>query len=179
MLDCYMAWNVDYTLRMARLIEPYRIRWIEECLPPDDYEGYAEITAKITSTTVATGEHEYTRWGFKELIARRCCHVIQPDLAWMGGITEALKVAAIASAWGIDVIPHAGGLQPWALHFIAAQVNCPMAECVVIGGEDSRSIGSIYPHLQGIPLPENGYINPSDTPGIGVTLAPGSLEEEG
>jgi L-rhamnonate dehydratase len=46
MLDCYMAWTVDYTLRMTRLLEPYRVRWIEECLPPDDLAGYAELTAK-------------------------------------------------------------------------------------------------------------------------------------
>lgn len=173
MLDCYMAWNVDYTVQMARHLEPYRIRWIEECLPPDDYDGYAFLTHTIHSTTIATGEHEYTRWGFKELIARGCCHIIQPDLAWMGGITEALKVAAIASAWHIDVIPHAGGLQPWALHFIAARVNCPLAECVVIGNPgDEEPLRSMFPYLDGVPLPEDGFIRPFDEPGVGVTLNP-------
>ncbi len=177
MLDCYMAWNVEYTLRMARLLEPFRVRWLEECLPPDDYDGYAEITAKIDSTTIATGEHEFTRWGFKELIARRCCHILQPDLAWVGGITEARKIAAMASAWGLEVIPHAGGLQPWALHFIASQVNCPWAECVVIGnpGEESP-IRSLYPYFHGVPVPEKGYIRPSDQPGIGHEMDPQWLE---
>lgn len=178
MLDCYMAWNVEYTIRMAKLLEPYHVRWIEECLPPDDYEGYAEITARIDSTTVATGEHEYTRWGFKELIARHCCHILQPDLVWVGGITEARKITAMASAWGLDVIPHAGGLQPWALHFIASQVNCPYAECVVIGnqGEDD-AVRTLYPFLRGVPLPQAGFINPTDTPGIGVTVDPDWLAE--
>lgn len=178
MLDCYMAWNVEYTVRIARLLEPYRVRWIEECLPPDDYEGYAELARRIDSTTVATGEHEYTRWGFKELIARRCCHILQPDLAWVGGITEARKIAAMASAWGLEVIPHAGGLQPWALHFIASQVNCPQAECVVIGNAgESEPVRSLYPFLHGVPLPQNGAINPTDTPGIGVTVDPEWLAE--
>jgi L-rhamnonate dehydratase len=178
MLDCYMAWNVEYTVRMARLLEPYNIRWIEECLPPDDYEGYAEITARIDSTTVATGEHEYTRWGYKELISRRCCHILQPDLAWVGGISEARKIAGMASAWGLDVIPHAGGLQPWGLHFIASQVNCPLAECVVIGNQgEPDAVRSMYPFLEGVPLPVDGLIAPSDEPGIGVSVNPDWLLE--
>jgi L-rhamnonate dehydratase len=170
MLDCYMAWNVDYTLRMIRLLEPIGIRWIEECLPPDDYEGYAELTTK-SSIPVATGEHEYTRWGFKELIARRCCHVLQPDLAWVGGITETRKIAAMASAWGLDVIPHAGGLQPWGLHLILSQVNCPLAEWVVIGNPgEADPIRPLYPFFDGAPVPINGVIRPSDAPGIGITV---------
>ena len=170
MLDCYMAWNVDYTLRMTRLIEPYRIRWVEECLPPDDFEGYAELTAK-SLVPVATGEHEYTRWGYKELIGRRCCHILQPDLAWVGGITEAKKIAAMASAWGLDVIPHGGGLHPWGLHFILSTVNCPLAEWVVIGNEgEADPIRPLFPYLDGAPIPVDGVIRPTDTPGIGVTV---------
>lgn len=178
MLDCYMAWNVEYTVQMARHLEPYRLRWIEECLPPDDYDGYAFLTQHIHSTTIATGEHEYTRWGFKELISRGCCQILQPDLAWVGGITEARKVAAMASAWGLDVIPHAGGLQPWALHFVASQVNSPWAECVVIGNEgEDDPVRSLYPYLRGVPMPENGVIRPSDLPGVGVEVNPEWLGE--
>jgi len=177
MLDCYMAWTVDYTLRMTRLLEPYRIRWVEEVLPPDDYEGYAELTAK-SSVPIATGEHEYTRWGYRELIGRRCCHILQPDLAWVGGISEARKIAAMASAWGIDVIPHAGGLQPWSVHFIASTVNCPLAECVVIGNAgEENPIRSGVPYLSGAPLPIDGRISPSDAPGIGVTPVAERLDE--
>lgn len=176
MLDCYMAWNVEYTIRMAKMLEPYRVRWIEECLPPDDYDGYAALTRTIDSTAVATGEHEYTRWGFKELISRECCHILQPDLNWCGGITEARKITAMASAWGLDVIPHAGGLQPWALHFIASQPNCPMAECVVIGNKsDAEPLRSLYPYMIGVPLAQDGYIRPTDTPGLGIELDPAWL----
>jgi L-alanine-DL-glutamate epimerase-like enolase superfamily enzyme len=177
MLDCYMAWNVEYTLRMARLLEPLRVRWIEEALPPDDYEGYSELTARIDSTVIATGEHEYTRWGFRELIARRCCHILQPDLAWVGGITEARKVAALASAWGLDVIPHAGGLQPWTLHFIASTVNAPWAECVVVGNPgDAQPLRGLYPVLKGVPLAQDGVIAPADAPGVGVEVDATYLE---
>ncbi len=170
MLDCYMAWSVDYTLRMSRLCEPLGVRWIEESLPPDDYDGYAEITAK-SNIPIATGEHEYTRWGYQQLISKRCCHILQPDLAWVGGISEAKKIAGMASAWGLDVIPHAGGLHPWSLHFMISTVNCPQAEWVVIGnpGENDASRNR-YPYLSGVPEPVNGIIRPSDAPGIGVTV---------
>jgi L-rhamnonate dehydratase len=175
MLDCYMAWNVDYTLRMARAMEPYRVRWIEESLPPDDYEGYAEITAR-SEVPIATGEHEYTRWGFKELIARRCCHILQPDLMWVGGISEARKITAMASAWGLDVIPHGGGLHPWGVHFMTSQVNCPLAEWVVVGNEgEENPIRPLFPYLDGAPVPENGSIKPTETPGLGISVREGWL----
>jgi L-rhamnonate dehydratase len=175
MLDCYMAWNVDYTLRMARAMEPYRVRWIEESLPPDDYEGYAEITAK-SEVPIATGEHEYTRWGFKELIARRCCHILQPDLMWVGGISEARKITAMASAWGLDVIPHGGGLHPWGVHFMTSQVNCPLAEWVVVGNQgEENPIRPLFPYLDGAPVPENGSIRPTETPGLGISVREGWL----
>jgi L-rhamnonate dehydratase len=175
MLDCYMAWNVDYTLRMAHACEPYRVRWIEESLPPDDYEGYAEITAK-SPVAIATGEHEFTRWGHKELIARRCCHILQPDVMWVGGISELKKIAAMASAWGIDVIPHGGGLHPWALHVIQSTVNCPLVEWVVVGNEgEENSIRPLFPYLDGAPVPVDGRIRASDAPGAGVTVRDGWL----
>ncbi|HYI25538.1 MAG TPA: enolase C-terminal domain-like protein [Thermomicrobiales bacterium] len=177
MLDCYMAWSVDYTLRMSRLAEPLGVRWIEESLPPDDFDGYAEITAK-SDVPIATGEHEYTRWGYRELIGRRCCHILQPDLAWVGGISEAKKIAAMASAWGIDVIPHAGGLHPWALHFIASTVNTPLAEWVVIGNQgEENPIRPLFPYLDGAPVPVDGRISPTDSPGIGVSPIAERLDE--
>ena len=153
MLDCYMAWDVEFTLRMAEALRPARPRWIEECLPPDDYEGYAEITRKVEGMAVATGEHEYTRWGFGELLSRRCCHIVQPDLSWCGGISEARKIAALAGAHGVPVIPHAGGLQPWGIHWLAAQATMPWAEYVVIANRSDGALRPLFPFLRGVPQP--------------------------
>lgn len=179
MLDCYMAWDVEYTLRMAELVRPYRVRWIEECLPPDDYEGYAELTRRVEEMAVATGEHEYTRWGFRELVERRCCHIIQPDVAWCGGITEMRRIAALASARYVPVIPHAGGLQPWGIHWMAAQQpSVPLAEYVVIASREDGVLRPLYPYFQGVPQPENGVLRPSDAPGIGVEVDPAWLVDE-
>jgi L-rhamnonate dehydratase len=68
MVDCFMSWDVAYTLRFPRAVRQYDLRWIEEPLPPDDIDGYGRLRRAITWTQIATGEHEYTRWGFAHLL---------------------------------------------------------------------------------------------------------------
>ena len=80
MIDCYMSLTVPYAIELARRCEPYNIKWIEETLPPDEYEGYARIKEKVCSTLLTTGEHEYTRYGFRMLLEKKCCDVLQPDI---------------------------------------------------------------------------------------------------
>lgn len=178
MVDCFMGWDVDYTIRMAKLLEPFRVLWLEECLLPDDYDGYAFLTAHITSTKIATGEHEYTRWGFQRLVRGRCCHILQPDLAWVGGISEAKKVAAIASAWGLEVAPHAAGDQPWAVHYMASTTGLGWAECLNPGDTAADNVTTRrYPYFTGAPLVIDGVIAPTDSPGIGIDIDPALVSE--
>ena len=174
MLDCYMAWTVEYTLRMAEMLEPYRLRWIEEFLPPDDIEGYAEVRRTVRRMATATGEHEYTRYGFRELIDRKAADILQPDINWVGGLSEAIKICHMASAAGLPVIPHSGG-NPWGLHLIMANVNCPLAETFV---EPGVRVEDEPPGLLlGAPRPKDGYIVPSDAPGFGLTLNEEAFEK--
>ncbi len=72
MLDCWMAWTERYTLEMAEMLAPLRVYWMEECLQPHDYAGFGRLNAEIKSTRIATGEHEYTRYGFRQLLEHRC-----------------------------------------------------------------------------------------------------------
>ena len=162
MLDCWMGWDVDYTLEMADRLAPYRLKWIEEPLIADDYDGYARLTAEVKTTRIATGEHEFTRYGFKELIDRRAAHILQPDITWCGGITEAKKICAMAAAHRIPVIPHRGG-EVWGLHLVMAE-QCPMAE-LLMGSEGVPR----DPGVTGVPEPQEGYLRPFDRPGFGVT----------
>ncbi|MCY0909980.1 MAG: hypothetical protein OWR62_16525, partial [Sulfobacillus thermotolerans] len=166
MLDCYMAWDVNYTLRMIDAVEPLGVRWVEEPLPPDDYHGYEQLGKYSTPVAIATGEHEHTRWGFRELIETGGVTILQPDLAWVGGISETRKICAMASAYGLQVIPHAGGLSAAGLHLIKSQVNVPFAEWVRTWDRDKGRPMSV---IRGIPDPENGAINPSDDPGLGMS----------
>jgi len=175
MVDCFMSWDVAYTIRFARAVREYDLRWIEEALPPDDYDGYARLRRAINWTQIATGEHEYTRWGFAQLLGVHGADVIQPDVTWAGGITEVRRIAALASARGVSVVPHAGVLQPWTVHLMAATPNCPLAETVVFGAGDRRPEASIRSEI----IVERGRVRPNETPGAGVApnIDPTSLPE--
>jgi L-rhamnonate dehydratase len=131
MLDCWMSWTIPYAVKMAKKIERYEPMWLEEPLIPDDIDGYAELRGK-TEIPIAGGEHEYTRWGSRELLKRRAVDVLQMDVTWAGGITEMRKICALASAEGIPVIPHAGWAEPaQAVTFSHPLHVCPMIEYLV------------------------------------------------
>ena len=128
MIDCYMSLTVPYTVELARRIDrevPGGVKWLEEFLPPDDYDGYAEVKRRVSTTLLTTGEHEYTRHGYRLLLEKRCADVLQPDITWVGGITEARRVVALASAFDVPVIPH--GSSVFSYHLQYAFPSCPMA----------------------------------------------------
>ena len=172
-IDCYMSLTVPYTIELARRIDrevPGGVKWIEEHLPPDDYEGYAEVKRKAEHWTLFTcGEHEYTRYGFRQLIEKKCCDLLQPDITWLGGITEARRVCALAAAYDMPVIPH--GSSVYSYHLQYAFQNCPIAEFLIM----SPKADKIQPYFGNLfkdePLPKDGYIvlDPSK-PGFGCTL---------
>ena len=172
MLDCYMALTVPYAIKLAKALEPYGLKWIEEFLPPDDYEGYAEVRRALAGSSVltTTGEHEYTRYGFRKLIADRAVDVLQPDITWLGGLTEARRVVAMAAAYDIPVVPH--GSSVYSYHLQYAYNNTPLAEFINL----SPNADKISPYFGGLfadePLPENGFIDIAklSKPGFGVTL---------
>ena len=98
---------------------------------PDDIDGHAEIRRNV-DIPIATGEHEYTRWGAMELLKREAVDILQMDVTWAGGITEMRKVCALASAEGIPVIPHAGWSEPaQSVTFSNPEYVCPMIEYLI------------------------------------------------
>ncbi|MFO0980384.1 MAG: L-rhamnonate dehydratase [Planctomycetota bacterium] len=168
MFDCYMALDVPYTIELCRAIEPYQFRWVEEFLPPDDYDGYAQVRAAVRSTRLTTGEHEYTRFGFRELLRRHCADILQPDLMWCGGLSEALKIAALAATEKVEVVPHGSGA--YSYHFVLATSNAPFAEFLVMSPSADRIVPVLGNLFTGEPLPENGFIAVSERPGFGVDI---------
>ena len=168
-LDCYMSLTLPYAIELARALAPFDLHWIEECLPPDDYDGYAALKAAVGHLClVTTGEHEYTRYGFRELIARKCADILQPDFNWVGGLTEARRIVAMASAYDIPVIPH--GSSVFSYHLQYANTNCPIAEFLVMSPQADK-ISPIFGELfKNEPLPVNGYLDLPETPGWGVEL---------
>src|ERR1700704_6112035 len=107
MADAYMGWTLDYAKRMLPLLEPFHLRWLEEPVIPDDIHGYAELRSR-GQIPIAGGEPEFTVYGFRDLLEARAVDYIQFDTNRVGGLTQARKIAALAEAPSIPVIPHAG-----------------------------------------------------------------------
>jgi L-alanine-DL-glutamate epimerase-like enolase superfamily enzyme len=166
MADAYMGWDSSYAIAMLRRLEDLDLAWVEEPLLPDDVPGYRRLRSSI-STPIAAGEHEFTRWGFRELIERQSVDVLQPDVNRMGGITEALKVWALASAYGLPVVPHSP--QSHNAHLIISHLNSPLIEYFPRGA--LRTGYLLYQELfDGEPDAAAGYVELSDRPGLGITV---------
>jgi L-alanine-DL-glutamate epimerase-like enolase superfamily enzyme len=171
MLDCWMSWNVPYTIEMARRLVPYHPRWLEEPVLPDKIPQYAEIR-RNSPIPISGGEHEYTRWGLKALMDAGAVDVLQPDIYWAGGITEMLKICAIASAYDLPVIPH-GHSVPASVHLIASQpvTTCPLLEYLV-------KWNTIHQFFLKDPIkPENGEVTLPTGPGMGMALDEDKIQE--
>jgi len=125
MADAYMGWTLDYAKRMLPLLEPFNLRWLEEPVIPDDIHGYAELKS-YGRVPIAGGEHEFTLHGFRDLLEARAVDYIQFDTNRVGGLTQARKIAALAEAYQVPVIPHAGQMHNY--HVVMASLNSPMAE---------------------------------------------------
>ena len=173
MYDCWMALDVDYATRLAHACHEHGLKWIEEAISPDDYWGYAALKRNVPKgMLVTTGEHEATRWGFRMLLEMDCCDIIQPDVGWCGGLTELLKISALADAHGKLVIPH--GSSVYSYHFVVTRHNSPFAEFLMMHPGPTEVVPMFAPQLLGEPVPENGRLRASalDQPGFGVTLNP-------
>jgi L-alanine-DL-glutamate epimerase-like enolase superfamily enzyme len=172
MLDAWMSWDVPYTIQMATLIAEYQPRWIEEPVLPDKIEQYAQIRRR-SPVAIAGGEHEYTRWGIKQLLDAEAVDVIQADTYWAGGITEMQKICTVASTYDIPVIPH-GHSTPANAHLIASQpeLTCPLLEYLVKWNQ-------VHQHFLKEPLhPVNGIVTVPDGPGMGTDLDPETFESD-
>ena len=170
MIDCVGAWDVEYTLEMARRLAPYRIRFIEEPLLSHDVDGYARLRRAIDSTLIACGEHVYTRYNVRPLLEAGAVDILQPDVRWTGGLSELIKIVDLASAYNVPVMPHRGGMA-WSLHAIVARPECPLAEGLVLTEQEASC--SLF---TGEPVPVDGMLSASDTPGFGLTLQRDRLE---
>ena len=164
MFDCWQAMDVPYVVKLAEQIAPYQPRWLEECVMPDRLDSYRRLRERI-SIPLAGAEHEYTRWGFKRFIDAGALDILQPDIYWCGGLSETLKIAALATAHDLVLIPH-GHSSGATLHFTLAQspIHTPYQEYLV-------KWNSIHQHFLRDPVvPAAGYLSLPEEPGLGMEL---------
>lgn len=171
MLDCWQTFDVDYTVRLAEALRPYRLRWIEEALPPDSLDAHRELRRRVPWQAFAAGEHWHGTAIFQYAAAHHLVDVFQPDVNWVGGLTPVIKIAAIAEAAGIDLILHAGALTPYGQHASLALPAIPMAESFIATPPGLLPVHGPW-SLPGQGVAEGRWMVVPDAPGFGIQLDP-------
>ena len=168
-LDCWLSQDVEHLVRLAEMLRPYRLKWIEDYLPADDWAGYAQVRQRLPWQTLASGEHWYLPRTFAQALDGRFVDILQPDVLWAGGITAGVKICHLAEAAGVSVIAHAGMNYPYGQHLSFAMP-------AIVWGERSESVSppGVPLHemtlLPGTPAIQDGYLVPSDAPGFGIEV---------
>lgn len=174
MIDANHAYNLREAIQLARAVEPYNIYWFEEPLSPEYYGQYEELRKK-TSISIAGGECEYLRFGFYALLHSKSVDIAQPDICSTGGLTEAKRIAVLASVYGVEVVPHT-----WGTGIAIAAASHFMYNLDILPGRLKAPAGYIeYDQTEnGLRdelttsdlIFENGEITISDSPGLGVEI---------
>jgi L-rhamnonate dehydratase len=175
MLDCWMAFDVEFAVRLAERLRPYRLKWIEDCLIPEDFDGFAEMRRRLPWMGLATGEHWYALPPFFHAAKHALVDIFQPDIEWVGGLTACVKICHIAEAAGRSVMLHAGmntlygqhltyamPAAVWGEYFVHAPPGVPLAQIVTIPGT---------------PAPQNGIVRPPEAPGFGMQITTEWIEK--
>ena len=173
MCDAHGTYSVAAAKRFCRMVEDCDLMWFEEPVTADDKHGCAQVRA-ATSIPIATGESEFTRFDFRELAELRAVDVFQPDLAICGGITEAMRIAAIAAAFNIRLAPHLWTGAP----AFAAGMHVAAASPAGFILEYSLGANPLLHELIAERFSvENGHIEIPERPGLGITVQENFVRE--
>jgi len=162
MFDAFMGWDYNYAIQWAKAVEHLSPRWLEEPFHPDKVGSFAQLSDQ-TSIPIASGEHFYGRWEVTHFLEKHAIQVVQADPEWCGGVSELVKMCAIASAFDAHVIPHGHNLHA-AMHVVASQspMTCPLVEFLI------QKMSYYYMFEKYVPTPVNGVLSLPETPGFGI-----------
>jgi L-alanine-DL-glutamate epimerase-like enolase superfamily enzyme len=166
MVDAHGTWSPREARRFARKVEACDLAWLEEPVSPENIDGQAEVRAS-TDIPIAAGESEQTRFAFRDLIAAAAVDICQPDPAIAGGLTETLRICALAATHGLTVAPHLWG---GAVLFTAGLHLCVATPCATTL-EFSRGENPLLNDLteESYALVD-GHVSAPTKPGLGLTL---------
>lgn len=170
MFDAFMGWTVQYATRMVQALEPLNPTWMEEPVPPERVGEFRRLRA-ASRVPLATGEHVYTRWQTKELLVNEAVDFLQNDPDWTGGISELVKICALASAFEVPFVAHGHSLLA-ALHVAGAQspATVPMVEYLI-----RHQPAKQFFHAP-VYEPQNGMVALPELPGLGLVLDESRIE---
>ena len=166
MADAHGTFNVPEAKRFCRGVEDSNLYWFEEPISPDNKLGTAEVRAS-TVTPIAAGESEFTRFNIRELIEQQALDVVQPDSAIIGGISEALRISALAATYQLELAPHCWGSAFSFMAGVTIAFTSPSAAIIEfsLGGNPM-----MYDLVNENITVQKGRIEKPDQPGLGLTV---------
>ncbi|MDR2456459.1 MAG: mandelate racemase/muconate lactonizing enzyme family protein [Deltaproteobacteria bacterium] len=167
LVDANESWTYLEAWDFIQRVKDFDVFWLEEPVAPDDLDGYAWLSER-SPIPIAAGENEYTRYGFRDLIDRRAVHVVQPDVTRVGGISEWIKVSAMAAARKLNCIPHA--VHEIHVSLACAVSNSPFIEIFPKDQYLQTFIGELLLRPEVHSVDQGGYIRAPQEPGLGLAL---------
>ncbi|HXI17650.1 MAG TPA: mandelate racemase/muconate lactonizing enzyme family protein, partial [Chloroflexota bacterium] len=168
-LEMHSVWNLPSAIRIAKAVEPFDPMWFEDPIRMDNLDALAAFKASTHIPTVAS-ETLATRYAFREMLEKRAVSIVMLDCGWVGGLSEARKIASMAEAHHIPIAPHdcTGPVN------YVADVHLDFAVTNVYVQETVRAyIHGWYAELvTALPRIERGYVYPPEGPGLGTALKP-------
>jgi L-alanine-DL-glutamate epimerase-like enolase superfamily enzyme len=175
MVEMHCMWNLPSALRVARAVEPYEPFWFEDPVPMDNIDALAEFRH---STRIATTASELvaTRWGFREMFEKQAMTICMFDISWVGGISEAKRVASMAESYRMPIAPHDCVGPVTFFHSVQLSLNAPNA----LIQETVRAYNATWYKdiVTSLPRVEGGFAYPPEGPGAGATLKDEFLQDK-
>jgi L-alanine-DL-glutamate epimerase-like enolase superfamily enzyme len=166
-IDCHGQFDLPSAITLAKAIEDVRLLWLEEPVPAENVDALAQVRAS-TSTVICTGENQYTRWDFLELLQKQAVDVIMPDLAKAGGVMEAKRIADIADAHYVPIAPHNVSSPIGMMAAVHAMASVPNFLVLEFHGREISWWEDLYDGDK--PFIRDGWVHVPDRPGMGVEL---------
>jgi len=171
-LECHARFDVETGIQICRLMEPFRLMWVEEPIPSDDVDAMLRIRNN-TRVPIAAGENIYSRFGYREFLEKEALSIIQPDMSKTGGLLESRKIASMAEVYSVPVAPH-GVASPLAT-MAYAHVSATIPNLMIL--EWAHYLNKQYTSLTDPVSLKDGFLEVSDKPGIGVNLNDAAVNE--
>lgn len=171
-LECHARYDVETAIQLCRLLEPFRLMWVEEPIPSDDVDAMLRVRNN-TRVPIAAGENIYSRYGYRPFLEKEALSIIQPDMSKTGGLLESRRIASMAEVYSIPVAPH-GVASPLAT-MAYAHVCATMPNFMIL--EWTYYLNQQYTALTDPVALKDGFLAVSDKPGIGVTLNDDAVKE--
>lgn len=175
LVDVNGTWDVDTAIEQLKRWEPYDVYWLEEPVPPEDIPGYVRVRQRAGRTLIAGGEQHATLFEFRQLIEQGAVDVVQPNVNVTGGLTEWLRIHALARAFNVPVSPW--NLQLIHLHMAVGLPHVKWIEYFAPSPTDLLNRLFQQPVIKTEVGDDGVYLLPPTGPGLGLVINPQTAEE--